>query len=180
MATTPAPEAPIERWQLGIQYAFEHFSRGQSLMGVDLSVASRRGRWFLTEFRLAGRMGADQTMAGTTLSTRAAVVAVGAGVIRWSHGHQLGGALVLRAQGYLVELHAVDASTGSSASVARGAFALLLEPRLLVALTPRFSLQASAAAGLVARGITVRLQGASAQTLSGFAVTTSLAGVFTF
>ena len=61
-----------------------------------------------------------------------------------------------------------------------GAFALAVEPRLMVAITRRIFLQASAAAGLVLKGIAERIQSVETQSLSGTMVSANLAGVFAF
>ncbi len=180
IASTPATEAPPGRWQLGILCAFEHFSRGQSLLGADLSVTSHLGRWFLAELRIGGRLGGEQTLSGEHLKTRAASVVAAAGVNLWSRTRVFGGALVLRAQGYLVQFRAEATGAGDLETASLGAFALALEPRLMVALTRRFSLQASAAAGLVPRGIVVRIQGVDTQSMAGVALSANLGGVFTF
>jgi hypothetical protein len=179
-ASMPAREVPEGRWQLGFLCTFEHFSRGKSLMGADLVVASRLGRWFLAELRMGGRLGADQTLPGEHLTTRAAAVAAAAGVNLWSKSRVIGGALVLRAQGYLVQFRAEATGEGHVETANLAAFALAVEPRLMVAVTHRFLLQASAAAGVVPRGIVVRIQGVETQGLSGLAVSANLAGVFAF
>jgi hypothetical protein len=178
--SSPATDAPEWRWQLGILCAFEHFSRGKNLTGADLLVASRLGRWFLAELRLGGRLGAEQTLLGAHLTTQAAAVAAAAGVNRWSRSGAFGGALVLRAQGYLVRFRADGIGDGRSQAASLGALAIALEPRLMVALTRRLSLQAAVAASLVPRGIVVRIQGIETQSISGVALSASLAGVFTF
>jgi hypothetical protein len=180
IAPSPATEAPEGRWQLGILCAFEHFSRGKNLTGADLLVASGLGRWFLAELRLGGRLGADQTLLGAHLTTQAAAVAAAAGVNHWSRSRVFGGALVLRAQGYLFRFRADGIGDGRSQAASLGALALALEPRLMVALTRRLSLQAAVAGCLVPRGIVVRIQGVETQSVSGVALSASLAGVFTF
>jgi len=180
ITSTPAIEAPEGHWQLGFLCTFEHFSRGQSLKGADLVVASRLGRWFLAELRIGGRLGADQTLPGEHLTTRAAAVAAAAGVNLWSKSRIVGGALVLRAQGYLAQFRAEADGTGHFETANLGAFALAVEPRAMVAVTHRFSLQASAAAGVVPRGIVVRIQGIETQSMSGIAMSANLAGVFAF
>lgn len=149
-------------------------------MGADLFVSSRLGRWFLAELRIGGRLGSDQTLSGEHLTARAAAAAVAAGVNLWSRRRTFGGALVLRAQGYLVQFRAEATGNGHAETANLGAFALALEPRLMVTLTRRFSLQVSAAAGWVPRGIVVRIQGVETPSMSGVVVAADLAGVFTF
>jgi hypothetical protein len=180
VASTPAAEVPGGRWQLGVLFAFEHFSRGQSLMGADLFVASRLGRWFLAELRIGGRLAADQTLPDAQLTTRAAAIAAATGVKLWSKSHVFGGALVLRGQAYLVQFRVQQAGEDRFDTAVLGAFALAIEPRLMFALTRHLSLQASAAAGLVPRGIVVRIQGVETQSISGITVSANVAGVFTF
>ena len=180
-ATTPATDARQGRWQLGILCAFEHFSRGQNLMGADLFVTSHMGRWFLAELHIGGRLGGDGTLPrGEQLTTSAGAVAVAAGVNLWSKTRGFGGALLLRAQGYLVHLRAEPAGGGRPETANLGSLALAVEPRLMLAVTRRFSLRASAAAGVVPRGIVVRIQGVEAESMSGVAVSAYLAGVFAF
>jgi hypothetical protein len=178
--SSPATKAPEDRWQLGILCAYEHFSRGQGLMGADLFLASRLGHWFLAELRIGGRLGGDQSLPEEHLTTRAATITAAAGVNRWSRGRVFGGGIVLRAQGYLVQFRAEATGAGRVETANLSAFALALEPRLMVSLTRHFSLQASAAAGLVPRGIVVRIQGIETQSMSGLALSANLAGVFTF
>jgi hypothetical protein len=180
IASMPATEATDGRWQLGILCTFEHFSRGQGLMGADLFFASRLGRWFLAELRIGGRVGGDQSLPEEHLTTRAGTIAAAAGVNRWARSRVFGGGIVLRAQGYLVQFRAEATAAGRVETANLGAFALALEPRLMVSLTRRFSLQASAAAGLVPRGIVVRIQGIETQSMSGLALSANLAGVLTF
>ena len=180
IASASATEVPEGRWQLGVSWTFEHFSRGQGLMGADLFVASRLGRWFLAELRIGGRSGGDQTFSAEYLTTRAVAAAVAAGVNLWSRSRIFGGGLVLRAQGYLVRFRTEAGGGGHVENANLGACALALEPRFSVGLTRRFSLQASASPGLVLHGIVVRLQGAETQSMSGFVVSANLAGVFTF
>ena len=175
---TPATEAPEGRCQLGILWLFENFSRRQGLMSADLFVASRLGRWYLAELHIGGRLGGDQALSGERLTTRTAAVAAAAGANLWSKRRVFGGALVLRAQGYLVQFCVGSSGEGRSEVTNLGALALALEPRFVVSLTRRFSLQASAAAGLVSRGIVVRIQGVGTQSMSGVAVSATLAGVF--
>jgi hypothetical protein len=179
-ASSPAREAPEGRWQLGFLCTFEHFSRGQSLLGADLVVASRLGRWFLAELRMGGRLGAEQTLPEEHLTTRAAAVAAAAGVNLWSKSRVIGGALVLRAQGYLAQFRAEATGEGHAESANLGAFALAVEPRVMIAVTRRVLLQASAAAGVVPRGIVVRIQGIETQSLSGVVLSANLAGVLAF
>jgi len=180
-AATLATEARQGRWQLGILYTLEHYSRGQNLMGADLFVTSRLGRWFLVELHIGGRLGGDQTLPrGEQLTTSAAAVAAAAGVNLWSKTGVFGAALLLRAQGYLVHLRAEPVGGGRPATANVGAFALAVEPRLMVAVTRRFSMHASATAGVVPRGIVVRIQGVEAESMSGIAVSAYLAGVFAF
>jgi hypothetical protein len=149
-------------------------------MGADMFVTSRLGRWFLAELRIGGRLGGDETLSGEHLTTRAGAVAAAAGVNLWSKSRVFGGALVLRAQGYLVQFRAEGTGEGRFETAVLGAFALALEPRLMVAITRHLSLQASAAAGLVPRGIVVRIQGVETRSMSGVAMSANLAGVFTF
>jgi hypothetical protein len=178
--TPPVTQVPEGRWQLGILYALESFSRGNSLMGADLFMASRLGRWYLVELRIGGRLGGDVTSAGEQMTTRAAAVAAAAGVNRWSKGRAFGGALALRAQGYLAQFRGSGSSEGRFATSGLGAVVLAVEPRLMVAVTDHLLVQVSAAAGRVLHGIVVRIQGLEANSISGFALSANLAGVLRF
>jgi hypothetical protein len=179
-ASQPATEVPQGRWQLGLLCAYERFSHGHNLMGGDLFLGSRLGRWYLAELRIGGRLGSDSLSSGEHLTTRAASMAAAAGLNLWSKGHVLGGALVLRAQGYLAQVRG-DASQESRFTTGTlGALALQVEPRLMVALTNHLFLQASAAVGWVPQGIVVRIQGVEALSISGIALSANLAGVITF
>ena len=144
-------------------------------------MTSRLGRWFLAELHIGGRLGGDQTLPrGERLTTSAAAVAAAAGVNLWSKTRVFGAALLLRAQGYLVHLRAEPVGGGRPETANLGAFALAVEPRLMVAVTRRFSLHASAAVGVVPRGIVARIQGVQAESMSGVTVSAYLAGVFAF
>jgi hypothetical protein len=178
----PAPPAgaPEHRWRLGILAASDYFSGGKMLAGGDLLVGSRLGDWFLAELRVGGRFAPDTSLPGGRLTARAGTAAAAVGLNVWSRGQTVGTALLLRAQGYLVAFRA-EASGGASAKTAiLGALALAAEPRFMLAITRRFSLEASAALGFLPRGIVVRTQGAENQSISGLTVSGSLGGVFTF
>jgi hypothetical protein len=178
-ASRPA-EVPEGRWRLGLLCAYERFAHGHSLMGGDVFMGSRLARWYLAELRVGGRLGSDSLNSGQHLTTRAASVSAAAGLGMWSKRSVWGGALVLRAQGYLAQVRG-DASPESRFATRRlGALALLVEPRLMVALTHHLFLQASAALGWVPQGISVRVQGVEAQGLTGIALSANLAGVITF
>jgi hypothetical protein len=182
LATVPTPTSQTTetRRQIGILYAVDRFSRGQALMGADLFLSSRVGTWYMAELRIGGRLGADQVNPGLRLATRAGAVAAGAGVNLWSKGRVLGGALVVCAQGYLVQFRGEGSSETTFTTRRIGALALAVEPRLMVALTHHLSLQASVAAGWVAHGIVVRVQGIDAPSISGFALSANLGGAFAF
>jgi hypothetical protein len=181
IATATASDLQEGRWQLGILCAFENYSRGQNLVGPDLFLTSRLGRWFLAELHIGGRLGGDETLPrGDRITTSAAAVAAAAGVNLWSNTRVFGAALLLRAQGYLVHLRTEPAGGGRPETANLGAFALAVEPRMMVAVTRRFSLHASAAAGVAPRGIMVRIQGVQTESISGFTVSAYLAGVFSF
>jgi hypothetical protein len=178
--TEPATGVPDGRWQLGLLYAYERFAHGHSLMGGDVFVGSRLGRWYLVELRIGGRLGSDSLSFGEHLTTRAASMAAAAGLSLWSKGHVLGGALVLRAQGYLAQVRGDATQESRFTTGTLGALALVVEPRLMVALTNHLFLQASAAVGWVPQAIEVRIQGVEAQSISGVALSANLAGVINF
>jgi hypothetical protein len=178
--STLATQPTETRRQLGILYAVDRFSRGQTLMGADLFLSSRVGAWYMAELRIGGRLGADQVNPGLRLLTRAGIVSAGAGLNLWSRGHVLGGALVVCAQSYLVQFRGEGASENTFTTRRIGALALAVEPRLMVALTHHLALQASVAAGWVPHGIVVRVQGIEAPSISGFALSANLGGAFAF
>jgi hypothetical protein len=178
--TRPATEVPEERWQLGLLYAYERFAHGHSLMGGDVFMGARLGRWYLAELRLGGRLGSDSLKSGQHLTTRAASMAAAAGLSLWSKGQVLGGALILRAQGYLAQTRGDAFQDSRFTTGAIGALALLVEPRLMVTLTHHLFLQVSAAVGWVPQGIEVRIQGVEAQGISGVTLSANLAGVISF
>jgi hypothetical protein len=180
VAPQPAPRPDEPRWQLGALYSLERFSQGHTLTGPDLSFAAHLGRWTLVELRLGGRWGSDRLSSGQELSTRALAVSAGAGVDLWSKNRVVGGALVLRAQGYLAWVRG-DASMDSHFSTGQlGVLAFFAEPRFMVALTHHLFLQTSAAVGWVSQGIAVRIQEVEAQKISGIALGANVAGVITF
>jgi hypothetical protein len=197
-ASRPAPPAPAPanppiavaevspraegRWRLGVQSSLEAFTGGERLAGGDLFVAARIGRWMLGDVRIGGRLARGEDLPSGRLTARAATAAVAAGLNLWSNHRAVGGALLVRAQGYLVDYRAALADlagSGASRGALLGAFALAVEPRLFVGLSRRVSLTAAAAAGISIHGIVVRSQGGEADSLSGLAVSGSLGAVLT-
>jgi hypothetical protein len=182
VAVSPAQpaETPPGRWQIGISPTYDDFAGGQSLAGGDLFMASRLGRWLLAEVRAGGRVAAEQPLPGGHLSARAATVGVAAGVLFWPESRPLGVALMLRAQEYLVQFRADASGEGGTHTALLGAFVLAAEPRLIVALTRRCALEATAAVGFPPRGIVVRTQGIQTHSVSGLVLSAGLAGVLRF
>jgi hypothetical protein len=178
--SAPATEIPERHWQLGVLYAFDYFSRGQSLMGADLFTAVRLGRWYLAELHIGGRLGSAKLSAGLQLTTRAAAAAAGLGLNLWSKRHIFGAAIVALAQGYLAQFRGEGSTESSFTTQSFGALALAVEPRLMASLTPHLSLGASASVGWVPHGIVIRIQGVEAPSISGVAVSAKLGGVLTF
>jgi hypothetical protein len=186
----PVPEPPIvvtqltmvsePRWQAGILCAFDHFSRGQNLIGADLLAAAHARKWFLVELRIGGRLGSNGLGSGPNLTTRAAAAAVTAGMNLWSTRHLVGAAVVMVAQGYLAQFRSDGSGERAVTTPAFGALAIALEPRLMATLTPHLAVEASGAIGWVPHGIVVRIQGVEAPSISGFAVSAKLGGVLTF
>jgi hypothetical protein len=168
------------RWQLGVSPTYDYFAGGQSLAGGDLFMAARLGRWLLAEVRAGGRIAAEQPLSNGYLSSRAATVGLAAGILFWPASRPLGAALMLRAQEYLVQFRADTSGDAGTRTALLGAFVLAAEPRVIVALTRRFALQATAAVGFPPRGIVVRTQGIQARSMSGLVLSASLAGVLTF
>jgi hypothetical protein len=179
--TMPAtPPTPDGRWQLGLLSAFEYFSGGQTLAGGDLFVASGLGRWFSAELRAGGRIGADEPLPGGRLTTRAATASTAVGFSLWSQRRPVGAALVLRAQGYLVQFRVEQFGEGRAPTALLGALTLAAEPRIAVTLTRHLLLEASAGAGFPLHGIVVRTQGTENRSMSGLVVSGSLGGVVSF
>ncbi len=179
-ATPAAPPTPDGRWQLGLLSAFEYFSGGQTLAGGDLLVASGLGRWFSAELRAGGRIGADEPLPGGRLTTRAATATTAVGPNLWSQRRPVGAALVLRAQGYLVQFRAEQFGKGRAPTALLGALTLAAEPRIAVTLTRHFLLEASAGVGFPLHGIVVRTQGTETRGMSGLIVSGSFGGVVSF
>jgi len=163
----PSPsEAPPGRWGIVALSSFDYFTGGQWLAGGDLSLAASLGRWTLGEVRVGGRFANGETLPSGRLTARAGTAALGAGLHVWSKRRAVGFALMFRAQGYGVEYRA-ELGDGGSRTALLGAFVVAVEPRLLVAVTRRISIAASAATGLPVHGIVVRTQGAETDSMSG-------------
>jgi hypothetical protein len=169
-----------DQWQLGLLSAVEHFSGGMMLVGGDVFAGSRLGRWFSAAVRTGGRIGTNVSLPGGRLSTRAATAAVAVGLNRWSPNRSVGTALLLRAQGYLVQFRAEQLGEGRPPTALLGALTLAAEPQLTLALTRHFSLEASAGVGFPLRGIVVNLQGTETRGMSGFIVAACFGGVVSF
>ena len=180
-ALVVASTQPAEtgRWQLGILTTYDSFGGGQRFVGGDLFAAARLGRWFVAELGAGGRVGADQPLPGGLLHARAATVGVATGIRLWPQ-RQIGLALMLRAQEYLVQYAAEASGDSGTRTTLLGAFVLAAESRLTVALARHFALEATAAVGFPPRGIVVRIQGTESHSMSGLFVSGSLAGVLTF
>jgi hypothetical protein len=180
VSPTRPPERSPARWQLGILPTFEYFTGGQKFAGGDLSVAARLHRWFFAELRAGGRVGSDQPLPGGRLTAWATTVGAAAGLVFLTDNHPVGGTIALRAQEYLVAFRTEELGQDGSQTARLGAFVLAAEPRLLVALTRRFSMEAAAAVGFTPHGIVVRTQGMEKQSTSGLLVSGSLGAVLTF
>lgn len=125
-------------------------------------------------------MGAHDPSPGGALTARALTVGAALGGNFRSSSGRLGVALMLRAQEYLIWYRVVESGGGSERTAFLGAFTLAGEPRLMLALTPRFSLEVAAAVGYPVRGIVVRMRGTRTESMSGLLVSGNLAGVLTF
>jgi len=179
-SATPPTDKWKGRWQLGILSAFEYFSGGRALAGGDLFVASCLGCWLSMELRVGGRVGRDESLPRVRLTTRAATASGAVALNLWSLRHSVETALVLRAQGYLVQFRAEPFGEGRTPTALLGAWTLAAEPRVALALTRRFLLDASVGVGFPLRGIVVRMQGTETSGMSGFLVSGSLGGVVWF
>jgi hypothetical protein len=177
----PQPAAPFQSlWEIGLLSRFEHFAGGQNLAGGDLFVSARLGRWFLAEVNAGGRLGADVPLPEGRLTARAGAAGAALGVYHLSRSRSLGAALVLRAQGYLIQFRAEQPSGGSALTALLGVCTLAAEPRLTIAVTRHLWLEGFAAVGAPLRGIVVRIQGAETKSTSGLVVSGSLGGGVTF
>jgi hypothetical protein len=174
----PAPERPADRWQIGVVSAGEYATGGQKLLGGDLVVAARLGRWVLAELRAGGRAGPDRPLPQGELALSAASASLLAGPqARWAR-HRVALALLLGAQGLVAQYTTTFPGGGQRARLA--AAALVIEPRLAVAVARRVSIAAAAGLGRPVRGILVRDQGAPADSLSGLWLSGSLGAVISF
>ena len=185
VATTIVPpplqarERPPRPWRLGLMPTFEAFSGGHKLAGGDLLLGSRLGPWFLLDLRAGGRWATDVVLSDGRLQARAMTVGAALGPTLWSSSGLMGGAFMLCGQEYLVWFRtATDRASARTAFL--GAFALAGEPRLMLALSRHFSLEAAAALGYAIHGIAVRMQGNETTSMSGLVVSANLAGVLTF
>jgi hypothetical protein len=170
----PAPsEAPPGRWGIAALSSFDYFTGGQWLAGGDLSLAVLLGRWTVGEVRGGARFVNGETLPGGSLTARAGTAALGAGLNVWSKGRAVGFVLMGRAQGYGVAYRA-ELGDGGARTALLGAFVVAVEPRLLLAVTRRISIAASAAAGLPVHGIVVRTQGVETASMSGLALSSHL------
>jgi hypothetical protein len=176
----PPPERPAGPWRVGILPAFDYFAGGQRLLGGDLLVGVHLGHWLLAELRGGGRMGVADALPGGSLTASALTMGAALGPAFRSSSRRVGAAVMLRAQEYLVWFRAVESGGGSERTAFLGAFTLAGEPRLMLALTSRFSLEVVAAVGYPVRGIVVRMRGTRTESMSGLLVSGNLAGVLTF
>jgi len=188
----PAPSPPIaisaspdtdepgrRRWQLAALSSFEAYTGGQKLAGGDLSVAAPIGRWMLSEVRVGGRLVDGGTSPVAHLTGRAGTAAVAAGLNVWSKHRALGFALMLRAQAHAIEYRVASPDRGSQTALL-GALTIMVEPRLLVAVSRRISLTAGVGAGIPLHGIRVRTQGVETDSLTGLVISASLGALLTF
>jgi hypothetical protein len=181
--TMPPPQArggKSGRWQVGLVPTYDYFRGGYRFVGGDLLMGARLGRRFVVEVRGGGRAGTQHSVPGGRLLSSAAIVGATTGVLLWPESRHVGLALLLHAEEYLVRFR-LEAPAGAGARTdLLGAFVVAAGPRLTVALGTRVVLEASAAAGFPPHGIVVRVQGASAESLSGLVLSGSLAGVLRF
>jgi hypothetical protein len=168
------------RWRLGAQSSFESFAGGQRLAGGDLFVAVRIGPWILADVRIGGRLGGEGGSPSVPLTARAGTATLAGGLNLSSSQRAIGGALFVRAQGYLVEYRAELSGDPELRTLVLGAFVVALEPRLFVAVNRHVSLTAAVAAGAPVHGIVVRTQGTEAGSLSGLLLSSNLGAVITF
>jgi hypothetical protein len=178
-ASPDADEPGRRRWQLAALSSFEAYTGGQKLAGGDLFAAVPIGRWMLSEVRVGGRLVDGGTSPVAHLTGRAGTAAIAAGLNIWSKHRALGFALMLRAQGYAIEYQVASPDRGSQTALL-GALTIIVEPRLLVAVSRRISLTAGVGAGIPLHGIRVRTQGVETDSLTGLVVSASLGALLTF
>jgi len=142
-------------------------------------VAAPIGRWMLSEVRVGGRLVDGGTSPVAHLTGRAGTAAIAAGLNIWSKHRALGFALLLRAQGYAIEYRVASPDRGSQTALL-GALTIIVEPRLLVAVSRWISLTAGIGAGIPLHGIRVRTQGVETDSLTGLVVSASLGALLTF
>jgi len=180
VSAPPAADEPRGRWQLAVFSSFEAFTGGQTMAGGDVSVAAPIGRWMVSELRAGGRLVDAATSPAALLTGRAGTAAFAAGLNVWSKHRAVGFALMLRAQGYAIEYRIASPDRGGSRAALLGALAIVVEPRLVVAVSRRISLAAGAAAGVPLHGIVVRTQGVETDSVTGLAVSASLGALVAF
>jgi hypothetical protein len=176
----PPVQRPNDRWQLGLLSAFERFSGGHALVGGDLFAASSLGHWISAELRAGARLGPDQPLPGGWLTTRAATASAAVGFNLWSERRMAGAALVLRAQGYLVQFRVEQFGQSPAPTTFLAAATLAAEPRLTLRLSRHLLVETSAGVGLPLRGIVVRMQGTESRSMSGLVASASLGGAVSF
>jgi hypothetical protein len=181
-ATSPARPAagPGRSWHVGVRSSFDYFSGGRALVGGDIFVASSWGRWVVAELGAGGRVGADEPLRSGQLTTRAATVAAAAGLELASRGRLAGSAVVAQAQAYLVHFDADQSGKRPEQTALLDAWTVVVEPRLALALTRRFSLAASAGVGFALRPIIIREQGIAQPGMSGLVLSAHVGGGFSF
>jgi hypothetical protein len=175
----PSANRSDDRWQIAVQSSFETFAGGQRLGGADLSLARRIGHWIIAEARVGGRLMGDQASPSGRLQARGGTAALGAGLDLSTPGRVVGGALLVRAQGYLIQYRAEASDQTQLGTALAGAFVVSLEPRLIVAFNRRVSLVAAVGAGVPVHGIQVRAQGGEANSLTGLYLSGTLGAVLT-
>ena len=148
--------------------------------GADLLLGCHLAGRFLAELRVGGRLRPDESLPAGHLGVRAGTAALAIGISAWTRGRTVGGVFALRGQGYLVHFRAEDSSEGSSRTAIVGAFSVAAEPRLLIAFSRWFALEATAAVGFLPRGIDLRVQGAQDKGISRLLLSGNLGGVLTF
>jgi hypothetical protein len=180
MPPAQAHEGKRRRWRVGLAPSYDYFAGGYRFVGGDVLMGGRLGRRFVAEIRVGGRAGAQHLVPAGRLSASAAIMGASAGVLLWPESRHVGLGFMLHAEEYLVRFQLAAPADAGTRTALLGAFVVAAGPRLTLALGRRVALEASAAVGFPPHGIVVRVQGATAESLSGLVLSGSLAGVLRF
>jgi hypothetical protein len=173
VAPAPLPTRGQDHWQVGAAWAGEAFGGGTRLIGGDVMVTARLGRWLSAELRAGGRVGREEKLALGRLTKSALTGSAAVGLRVWPR-YRIGFGFMLRAQGYILGLRAEYPDGGGKETAALGALALGAEPILTIAVARHLFIQGAAGVGYTVHGAVVRVQGIEAASLAGVWLSGSL------